>query len=141
MAANAGGAPPPGVNPPPGIPVHAQRPARQIEPATHHIPAKTAPTLPHHRKRLIECALQKINNVTEDGLKLRLFPFSLGGKALAWESSIQPEQSRHGSNASTHFLAKFFPTSRTAQLRNDIASFTQLTGNILRHMSVSRDIK
>ncbi|CAA7056266.1 unnamed protein product [Microthlaspi erraticum] len=35
MAANAGGAPPPGVNPPPGIPVHAQRPARLIGAATH----------------------------------------------------------------------------------------------------------
>ncbi|CAA7024162.1 unnamed protein product [Microthlaspi erraticum] len=74
------------------------------------------------------CALQKINNVTEDGLKLRLFPFSLGGKALAWESSIQPgtvttwEQCKHA------FLAKFFPTSRTAQLRNEIASFSQPTG-------------
>ncbi|CAA7049412.1 unnamed protein product [Microthlaspi erraticum] len=74
------------------------------------------------------CPLQKINNVTEDGLKLRLFPFSLGGKALAWESSIPVgtvttwEQCKHA------FLAKFFPTSRTAQLRNEIASFTQLIG-------------
>uniref|UniRef100_A0A1J3HJF2 Retrotransposon gag domain-containing protein n=1 Tax=Noccaea caerulescens TaxID=107243 RepID=A0A1J3HJF2_NOCCA len=72
------------------------------------------------------CSLQKINGVSEDGFKLRLFPFSLGGKALAWESSLPEgsvitwEQCKHA------FLAKFFPTSRTAKLRNDISGFTQL---------------
>ncbi|CAA7021679.1 unnamed protein product [Microthlaspi erraticum] len=51
MAANAGGAPPPGVNPPPGIPVHAQRPARQIGAGDTPTFRKTAPTLPHHRSQ------------------------------------------------------------------------------------------
>ncbi|CAA7046112.1 unnamed protein product, partial [Microthlaspi erraticum] len=71
------------------------------------------------------CALQKINNVTEDALKLRLFPFSLSGHALAWESSIQPgtvttwEQCKHA------FLAKFFPHVKNCSAKENIASFTQ----------------
>ena len=34
------------------------------------------------------CSLTKINGVSEDGFKLRLFPFSLGDKAHQWEKSL-----------------------------------------------------
>ncbi|KAG7564162.1 hypothetical protein ISN44_As10g009280 [Arabidopsis suecica] len=35
------------------------------------------------------CGLTKINGVSEDGFKLRLFPFSLGDKAHLWEKTLR----------------------------------------------------
>jgi len=34
------------------------------------------------------CGLTKINGVSEDGFKLRLFPLSLGDKAHLWEKML-----------------------------------------------------
>ncbi|XP_023640324.1 uncharacterized protein LOC111831046 [Capsella rubella] len=75
--------------------------------------------------------LTKINGVSEDGFKLRLFPFSLGDKAHQWEKTLP-----HGSITSLEqcnqsFLAKFFSNSRTARLRNEISGFTQKNGETL----------
>ena len=36
------------------------------------------------------CSLTKIQGITEDGFRLRLFPFSLGEKAAHWETNLQP---------------------------------------------------
>ncbi|CAA7033586.1 unnamed protein product [Microthlaspi erraticum] len=74
------------------------------------------------------CSLQQLNGVSEDGFKLRLFPFSLEDKALTWEASLPAGSVTTWAQCKQSFLAKFFPTSRTAQLRNDISGFTQMHG-------------
>uniref|UniRef100_A0A1J3JEZ7 Retrotransposon gag domain-containing protein n=1 Tax=Noccaea caerulescens TaxID=107243 RepID=A0A1J3JEZ7_NOCCA len=74
------------------------------------------------------CSLQNINGVSEDGFKLRVFPFSLGGKALTWETTLSVGSVTTWDQCKQAFLAKFFPASRTAKLRNDISSFLQMNG-------------
>ncbi|KAG7559399.1 Retrotransposon gag domain [Arabidopsis thaliana x Arabidopsis arenosa] len=71
------------------------------------------------------CSLTKINGVSEDGFKLRLFPFSLGDKAHQWEKTLPPDSITSWDDCKKAFLAKFFSNSRTARLRNEISSFTQ----------------
>ncbi|KAG7547992.1 Zinc finger CCHC-type [Arabidopsis suecica] len=71
------------------------------------------------------CSLTKINGVSEDGFKLRLFPFSLGDKAHQWEKTLPPDSIKSWDDCKTAFLTKFFSNSRTARLRNEISSFTQ----------------
>jgi len=71
------------------------------------------------------CSLTKINGVSEDGFKLRLFPFSLGDKAHQWEKSLPQGSITSWNDCKKAFLAKFFSNSRTARLRNDISGFTQ----------------
>ena len=71
------------------------------------------------------CSLTKINGVTEDGFKLRLFPFSLGDKAQHWEKTLPPNSITSWDNCKKAFLAKFFYNVRTALLRNKISGFTQ----------------
>ncbi|KAG7564211.1 Retrotransposon gag domain [Arabidopsis suecica] len=71
------------------------------------------------------CSLTKINGVSEDGFKLRLFPFSLGDKAHQWEKTLPPDSITSWDDCKTAFLIKFFSNSRTARLRNEISSFTQ----------------
>ncbi|KAG7535100.1 Aspartic peptidase domain superfamily [Arabidopsis thaliana x Arabidopsis arenosa] len=71
------------------------------------------------------CDLSKINGVSEDAFKLRLFPFSLGDKAKQWEKSLPARSVTTWAECKKKFLEKFFSTSRTAKLRNDISSFSQ----------------
>ena len=71
------------------------------------------------------CGLTKINGVSEDGFKLRLFPFSLGDKAHLWEKTLPQGSITTWDDCKKAFLAKFFSNFRTARLRNEISGFTQ----------------
>jgi len=73
------------------------------------------------------CSLTKINGVSEDSFKLRLFPFSLGDKAHLWEKNLPTSSISTWADCKTAFLAKFFSNSRTARLRNEISGFHQKT--------------
>ena len=52
-----------------------------------------------------------IRGVTQDAILLRLFPFSLLGKAKQWFYANK-DRNTTWDNCSTTFLAKFFPTGR-----------------------------
>ncbi|XP_059290141.1 uncharacterized protein LOC132043695, partial [Lycium ferocissimum] len=71
------------------------------------------------------CGMSKTNGVSEDALKLKLFPFSLGDKARQWEKSLPSDSITTWEDCKKAFLEKFFSTSRTAKLRNEISSFQQ----------------
>jgi len=71
------------------------------------------------------CDTLKLNGVSTDAIRLRFFSFSLKDKARAWIHSL-PQDSIHTWDELTRaFLAKFFPPSKTASLRNQITTFTQ----------------
>nr|ABD63156.1 Retrotransposon gag protein [Asparagus officinalis] len=72
-----------------------------------------------------------MNGVSDDAIKLRLFPFSLRDKARAWLQSLPPGSITTWDQLSEAFLAKYFPPSKTAQLRNQITTFTQKEGESL----------
>ncbi|CAA7021676.1 unnamed protein product [Microthlaspi erraticum] len=65
------------------------------------------------------CDLTKINGVSEDAIKLRLFPMSLADKAHQWEKSLQEGIWDECKKA---FLSKFFSTACTTKLRSEISS-------------------
>ncbi|KAL0658021.1 hypothetical protein Bca4012_078606 [Brassica carinata] len=71
------------------------------------------------------CGLSKTNGVSEDTLKLKLFPFSLGDKARQWEKSLPSDSITTWDDCKKAFLEKYFSTPRTAKLRNEISSFQQ----------------
>ncbi|XP_056843236.1 uncharacterized protein LOC130495758 [Raphanus sativus] len=71
------------------------------------------------------CGLSKTNGVSEDALKLRLFPFSLGDKARQWEKSLPSDSITTWDECKEAFLDKFFSISRTAKIRNEIYGFQQ----------------
>ncbi|KAG7530592.1 hypothetical protein ISN45_Un28g000020, partial [Arabidopsis thaliana x Arabidopsis arenosa] len=74
------------------------------------------------------CNLTKINGVSEDGFKIRLFPFSLGDKAHIWEKNLPHDSITTWDDCKKAFLSKFFSNARTARLRNEISGFSQMTG-------------
>ncbi|CAA7044075.1 unnamed protein product [Microthlaspi erraticum] len=77
------------------------------------------------------CDLTKINGVSEDAIKLRLFPMSLADKAHQWEKSLPHGTITTWDECKKAFLAKFFSTGRTAKLRSEISSFIRGTMRLL----------
>ncbi|WZZ72277.1 hypothetical protein YC2023_083647 [Brassica napus] len=71
------------------------------------------------------CGLSKTNGVSEDAFKLKLFPFSLGDKAHQWEKALPSDSITTWNECKRAFLEKFFSTSRTVKIRNEISSFQQ----------------
>ncbi|CAL9016475.1 unnamed protein product [Prunus brigantina] len=71
------------------------------------------------------CDTSKFIGVTDDAIRLRLFPFSLKDKAKLWLLSQPQDSIRTWDDLSKKFLAKFFPPAKTAKFRQDIMSFAQ----------------
>ena len=71
------------------------------------------------------CDTLKTNGASTDVIRLRLFPFSLRDKARAWLHSLPSGSISTWEELTKAFLAKFFPPSKTASLRNQITSFSQ----------------
>ena len=71
------------------------------------------------------CDTFKHNGVTDDAIRLRLFPFSLRDKAKSWLHSLPVGSITTWDVLAQKFLEKYFPSAKTAKLRNEIASFTQ----------------
>ena len=70
------------------------------------------------------CSTFTIKGVTQEAICLRLFPFSLLGKAKQWFYSNHNAVDTWD-KCSNAFLVKFFPMGKTNALRNKISSFQQ----------------
>ncbi|KAL4311950.1 hypothetical protein GQ457_01G024090 [Hibiscus cannabinus] len=79
-----------------------------------------------HVKSFLEiCNSFKIHGVSNDVLKLKLFPYSLRDKAKTWLNNLQPGSLQSWTQLCRSFLAKFSYTNMTDHLRNHITSFWQ----------------
>jgi hypothetical protein len=71
------------------------------------------------------CQTFNIDEVTQDQMRARLFPFSLLRKALQWFHS-QPVETVQDSNALMRaFIKEYYSPGKTQSLRNKIATFAQ----------------
>ena len=77
------------------------------------------------------CDIIKYNGVTEEALRLRLFPLSLGDRAKHWLTSQPPDSITSWNDLVQKFLTKFFPPAKIAQLVQEINTFGQLEGENL----------
>ncbi|GJS59322.1 reverse transcriptase domain-containing protein [Tanacetum coccineum] len=67
----------------------------------------------------------KQNGVSDDALRLSLFPYSLTHHAVAWYDRL-PRNSIHSfDDMMRKFLSKYFPPSMVTKLRNEITKFEQ----------------
>ena len=74
------------------------------------------------------CATFKINGVTNDAIRLRVFPFLVRDKAQLWLASLPNESITTWDQLKQAFLHKYFPPHKTAKFRNEITTFKQ-SGN------------
>ncbi|MFS8030591.1 putative hem peroxidase, retrotransposon gag domain, hem peroxidase superfamily [Helianthus anomalus] len=80
---------------------------------------------------LAVCSTFRITGVSEDAIRLRLFPFSLRDKARAWLMSLPAGSIRTWNQLAEQFMQKYFPPEKTNKLRNRIVSFRQDEGESL----------
>ncbi|GJW47431.1 reverse transcriptase domain-containing protein [Tanacetum coccineum] len=67
----------------------------------------------------------KFPNVPSTSVKLMLFPFSLKGAARIWLEKEPPRSILTWDDLVSKFINKFFPPSKTTNLRNEITRFQQ----------------
>ncbi|XP_073119954.1 uncharacterized protein [Henckelia pumila] len=71
------------------------------------------------------CDTFKIQGVSDDAIRLRLFPFSLRDKAKAWLTNLPAGSIMTWDDLAKYFLTKYFPPSKLMKLRTDITTFFQ----------------
>ncbi|KAJ9166960.1 hypothetical protein P3X46_021649, partial [Hevea brasiliensis] len=72
---------------------------------------------PHvHLAHFLEISdMLKINGVSDDAIRLRLFPFSLKDRAREWLHSLPPGSITTWDELSQAFLAQYFPPSKATK--------------------------
>ena len=77
----------------------------------------------HIRTFLELCDTFRIDGMTDDALRLRLFPFSLKDKAKRWYQSILQATLTTCEALAEKFLMKYFPPAKTTILREELNNF------------------
>jgi hypothetical protein len=82
-----------------------------------------------HLDEFIEiCSTIRLQNFSEDALRMRLFPFSLKDKPKYWLNSLETNSITSWAQMQHEFLKKYFTIGKTNQIRRDITSFSQIEG-------------
>ena len=68
----------------------------------------------------------KQNGVSQDNIRLNLFPFSLTHEAESWFYTLKTHSIHTWDEMCLKFLSKYFPYTKTMQFRRDILNFRQL---------------
>jgi len=80
----------------------------------------------HMENFLVICDTLKINGVSDDAIRFRLFPFSLRDKAKSWlQTQPQGNSISTWEDMATKFVTKYFPPSKSVRMRNEITTFVQ----------------
>ncbi|XP_058725922.1 uncharacterized protein LOC131597232 [Vicia villosa] len=98
---------------------------QMLQTTGHYSGAPTEDPHLHMRQFLDVASNFKIPGVTDDAFRLRLFPYSLRDRAKSWLNSLEPNSIATWNDLAEKFLAKYFPPSRNAKMRNEITSFRQ----------------
>ncbi|GKC45729.1 reverse transcriptase domain-containing protein [Tanacetum coccineum] len=67
----------------------------------------------------------KVNGVSDDALRLHLFPYSLQDRAAEWFDRLPRNSINSFDQMAKIFLGKYFPPSMVTKLRNDVTNFRQ----------------
>ncbi|KAL0463417.1 UNVERIFIED_CONTAM: hypothetical protein Slati_0229300 [Sesamum latifolium] len=82
----------------------------------------------HLKEFHVVCSGMRPQGVTEEQVKLRAFPFSLGEKAKDWFYSLPSESIISWDELKKQFLENYFPASRTITIRKEISGIRQFSG-------------
>jgi hypothetical protein len=79
-----------------------------------------------HLNNFVElCEMQKYKDVYGDIIKLKLFPFSLRGRAKDWLLSLPRNSIDSWVKCKDAFIGKYYPPAKIISLRSDIMRFKQ----------------
>jgi hypothetical protein len=77
-----------------------------------------------HLNNLVElCEMQKYKDVDGDIIKLKLFPFSLRGRAKDWLLSLPRNSIDSWVKCKDAFIEKYYPPAKIIALQSDVMKF------------------
>ena len=80
-----------------------------------------------HLNNFVElCEMQKYKDVDGDIIKLKLFPFSLRGRAKDWLLSLPKNSIDSWTKCKDAFIGRYYPPAKIISLRSSIMNFKQL---------------
>ncbi|CAO2814643.1 unnamed protein product, partial [Amaranthus hypochondriacus] len=85
----------------------------------------------HLKEFHVVCSTMKPENIEEDIIKLRAFPFSLQDSAKDWLYYLSPGSFTTWNDIQSLFLEKYFPASRVASIRKEICGIRQFSSETL----------
>ncbi|RZC57951.1 hypothetical protein C5167_005246 [Papaver somniferum] len=77
------------------------------------------------------CGTIRIKDLTDEVLKLKMFPFSLRDKAKTWMNNLPSESIETWQELIVAFYMKFYPKHKTAAIRQKISASVQQEGESL----------
>jgi len=85
---------------------------------------------PHeHLRNFVDvCGPFSFKNISQESVRLRLFPFSLMGEACKWLAELPRKSITSWEELVTAFNVRFFPPSKMMTLQDIIQSFKRLEG-------------
>ena len=81
------------------------------------------------------CATLKLQQLSDDSIRLRLITFTLRDNAKKWLYGLSPNSIKTWDQLVVTFLKKFFPNHKTAEICQEINQFTQTEGESLWKLS------
>jgi hypothetical protein len=79
-----------------------------------------------HLNNFVElCEMQKYKDVESDIIKLKLFPFSFGGKAKDWLLSLPKNSIDSWAKCKDAFIGRYYPPTKIIALHSNIMKFSQ----------------
>src|SRR3954462_7022991 len=79
-----------------------------------------------HLNNFVEqCEMQKYRDIDGDIVKMKLFPFSLRGRAKDWLLSLPRNSIDSWVKCKDAFIGKYYPPAKIISLRSDITKFRQ----------------
>ena len=85
-----------------------------------------------HLNNFVElCEMQKYKDINGDFIKMKLFPFSLRGRAKDWLLSLPRNSIDCWVKCKDSFIGKYYPPAKIISLRSDITKFDNLIMNML----------
>ena len=80
-----------------------------------------------HLNNFVElCEMQKYKDMDGDIIKLKLFPFSLRGRAKEWLLSLPRNSIDSWTKCKDAFIGKYYPPAKIISLRSSIMNFKQM---------------
>ena len=74
------------------------------------------------------CSSFKFKNISQESIRLRLFPFSLMGDATKWLAELPRDSVTSWEELIAAFYERFFAPSKMLKLRDNIQNFKRLEG-------------
>jgi hypothetical protein len=72
------------------------------------------------------CFIMRLQNISKDALRMRMFPFSLKDKAKYWLNSLETNSITSWAQMQHEFFKKYFTIGKTNQIRKVITGFSQI---------------